>query len=526
MAVPFLLAIHLNFGDKTVSFHVEKMRAGGPFFRGGIFIHTGWDGPTGSFSSADIFFFRLGSRFLRFEIVEDPIAAAQRRLPKTLEGRIATLESKDSWLRFCAFRALAAMGASAQPALPALVKALERGDREEQGALSTVSKAVGAQSVSVLTNALANRDATVRQTVSEILGEIGPEAKAAIPSLILRLHDPDLRVVAHSALALWKVDRQTRDSVPVLVKLLADGDAEIRAGAAATLGEFGSESGEAVPALLKTLEDTNVLVRAMSARSLGMIGPGARAAIPRLVVLLDDASREELMWIAKALSQFGEEAKDAVPKLTRLAARDDDTARWAIEALAEMGANAVPGLVELYRHVATRDAENDNHPFVAKALIKIGTKASAAAPVVAGDLDSEKIERVIIAAHVLGYLGESARIALPRLKELLTHDEVRVRVRAAGALWSLDRQTNAVLPVLLAALRDNSIQRAAAKRYAAEALAEMGPVAQEAVPLLETMLHDQQTSVRQSAAEALKKITGREMESLSQEPAGPADESR
>lgn len=220
-------------------------------------------------------------------------------------------------------------------------------------------------------------------------------------------------------------------AVPVLAKLLAHGNAEIRAGAAVTLGEFGSESGEAVPALLRTLEDANPQVRAMSARSLGMIGPAARPAIPRLIVRLDDASGEVLMWTANALGQFGENAGEAVPKLTEFAAREDGSARWAIEALAGMGTNAVPGLAKLYRN-----AERGNRHFVAKALMKLGTKASAAVPVVAADLTSESVGRVVMAAHVLGRLGEDARVALPRLMQLGHHDRTAAgttRARANGA---------------------------------------------------------------------------------------------
>ena len=476
VAVPFIRPVGFHVGDKSISVSVQSLASNGPFADDGVFIRTGWDGPTGSFSRADTFGVKLGGRLLRLDIVEDPIAAAQRRLPKTVTGLIATLESKDTWRKFCAFRALADMGESAHTALPALIKAVERGDAHEQGALSTVGKAAGSKSVPALMSGLASRDATVRRTVAEILGEIGPEAKAAVPSLKARLQDAEPRVVAQCAFALWKVDRQTHDAVSALVKLLAHVDADTRAGAAAVLGELGSESAEAIPALLRTLDDDNSQVRAMSARSLGMIGPAARPAIPCLIVRLDDASDEVLMWTANALGQFGENAPEAVPKLTEFAAREDGSARWAIEALAEMGTNAVPSLAKLYR-----SAERGNRHFVAKALMKLGTKASAAVPVVAADLTSESVGRVVMAAQVLGRLGEDARVALPRLMELLTDEDARVRVRAAESIWRLDRQTNAVLPILLGALKDDSIHRAAAKRFAAEVLAEMRPAAQEAL---------------------------------------------
>jgi HEAT repeat protein len=344
VAVPFIRPIKFNVGDRTLSVCVQRLAPSGPFAERGAFLRRGWDGPTGSFSHGDTFGIKLGKRLLRLDIVEDPLAAAHRKLPRTLSGLIETLESKDSWFRFCAFRELADMGASAQPALPALVKAVERGDSQEQGALSTVSKAAGTKSVPALTNALASRNATVRQSVAEILGEMGPDARAAIPFLEARLDDAEPLVVLQTAYALRKVDGQTHGAVAVMVKLLAHGNAEIRAGAAAVLGEFGDESSEAVPALLRTLGDASPQVRAMSARALGMIGPAARPAIPLLLLLLDDANSQVLMWTTKALGQFGANAREAIPKLARLAATEDLPARWAIEALEEITGQEVEAL--------------------------------------------------------------------------------------------------------------------------------------------------------------------------------------
>ena len=65
-----------------------------------------------------------------------------------------------------------------------------------------VSKAAGANAVSALTNALASRKAPVRRSIAEILGEIGPKAKAIAPFLKGWIHTAEPRVVAQSATAL------------------------------------------------------------------------------------------------------------------------------------------------------------------------------------------------------------------------------------------------------------------------------------------------------------------------------------
>ncbi len=520
LLVPFFKPVRFDFGNTSMSVSFQTLAPNGLFDDEGMFVHTGWSGPTGSFSEGDIYGIKFGSRLLRFDLVSDPIAAAQRRLPKTLPGLIAVISSKDSWLKFCALRALAGMGATAKIALPALVKAVERGDSQAVDALFAISKAAGADSIPALTNALVSTNTELRQRTAELLADIGPPAKAAVPFLKQRLADPEPRVVAMLAVALWKIDGQTHGTVPILTKILAYSDPEVRGLAAVSLGELGSQAGDGVPALAQALEDSNPQVRAMSARSLGLVGAAASPAIPRLIARLDDADGTVLMWTIGTLGQFGEAAREAVPKLKRLA-QQQGTARWAVEALSTMGTDGAAAVLELLR-----DTNGGRRQLLSRALIKFGPKAADAVPLLLGDLNSETVGRIATAAHVLGHLGERARVALPRLKELLDDEDVRLRVRAAGAVWKLDHQTNAVWPVLLAALQDESTYRVGARRMAAEILGEMGPIAQGAVPLLEAFLRGQPSSEQRIAAEALKKITGREVASGLTPPAEAVDESR
>lgn len=226
------------------------------------------------------------------------------------------------------------------------------------------------------------------------------------------------------------------------------------------------------------------------------------------------------MWVIGTLGKFGETAKESVPKLKRLA-QQPGTARWAVEALSTMGADGAAAVIELLH-----DADGGRRQLLARTLIKFGPKAADAVPLLLEDLNGETVGQIATAAHVLGHLGERARVALPRLKELLNDEDVRLRVRAAGAVWNLEHQTNAVWPVLLAALQDESTYRVSARRMAAEVFREMGPVAQDAVPLLETLLRGQPSSEQRTVAEALKKITGREVASGLTPPAEAVDESR
>ena len=143
LALPFLTPIEFDLGSRTYSLRTEILTPDGPFSDSGTFIRTGWDGPTGEFSRGEILGVKLGRHLLRLDIVEDPIAAARRRLPETLEGLVASLNSKDDWLRLVALQRLGEMGGAALVAVPALVNRVEQGDQQAAGTLAAVCKGSG-----------------------------------------------------------------------------------------------------------------------------------------------------------------------------------------------------------------------------------------------------------------------------------------------------------------------------------------------------------------------------------------------
>lgn len=482
LAVPILRPVKFDIGTKTYSFQTETLTPNGPYSGQGTFIHVLWDGPTGEFSHGDIFGIKLGKHLLRFDIVEDPIGAARHRLPKTLDGLVDALNSKDDWLRLVAMQRIEEMGGAALMAIPVLVKRVEQGDPQAEDTLATVCKAAVEAAVPALTNALTNRSPKVRGKAAEILGEIGPPAKASIPLLRERLHDPQPKVAAWSAMSMRKIDGRGEGAVPVLVNLLTNRLADMRGMAAVALGEFGSDASPALPALIQCLDDRDLQVRTMAARSIGIIGASARAASGSV--------------------QFGSNAATAIPKLQVLARGEEVSASWGMDALSALGPEAAPILADIYS-----TADGRRRLSAARALMKLGPEAEAAIPTLMADLRGTNMGRAIMATEIIGHLGDKGRVALPQLEDMLKHQNVRVRVRAAGAIWKLDGRTNDVLPILLMALQDESINRGAARRFAAEALGNMGPAAKDAVPLLQAMLKVQQSGLPQAASEALNKIT-------------------
>jgi HEAT repeat protein len=68
--------------------------------------------------------------------------------------------------------------------------------------------------VPALIGALKNEDARVRQAAAEALGKIGPDAHKAVPSLHQALKDTDSAVSAAAAAALKKIDPQVSANEP------------------------------------------------------------------------------------------------------------------------------------------------------------------------------------------------------------------------------------------------------------------------------------------------------------------------
>jgi hypothetical protein len=224
-----------DIGAKNYSIHTEVLMPNGPFSGQGAFIRTCWDGPTGEFTHGDTFGMKLGKHLLRFDIVEDPVASAQRRLPRTLDGLVDTLNSRDDWLRFAAMERIGGMGSAALVAIPVLLKRVEQGDQQAEDTLATLCQAAGDRAVSALTNVLTSPLSKLRGKAAEILGEIGPSASASVPLLRERLLDAEPQVVAFSAMALRKIDGRGDGGVPVLMTMLANPLPEVRGLAAVVL---------------------------------------------------------------------------------------------------------------------------------------------------------------------------------------------------------------------------------------------------------------------------------------------------
>ena len=91
---------------------------------------------------------------------------------------------------------------------------------------------------------------------------------------------------------------------------------------------------------------------------------------------------------------------------------------------------------------------------------------------------------------------------------MLQDSDAAVRVAAAGAVWEISRDAEAVLPVAVEALREERVEYQGTSWRAFHLLQHMGPAAAAAVPSLEEILAHGSISDSVAAAVVLGAITG------------------
>jgi hypothetical protein len=131
-----------------------------------------------------------------------------------------------------AFRALGILGPRADEAVPELVNIYER-----------------------------NSSPLFQQTMILHIGNIGPAARAAIPSLLRKVADTNDSVRTSAIQALGKIHSEPDLVVPALIKALNDPSATVRQHVLNTLVAFGAKAEPAVPALFELRESPYKNVR-------------------------------------------------------------------------------------------------------------------------------------------------------------------------------------------------------------------------------------------------------------------------
>ncbi|PSB22113.1 PBS lyase [Phormidesmis priestleyi ULC007] len=249
----------------------------------------------------------------------------------------------------------------------------------------------------------------VRLFAISAIGEMGTDAKAAVPDLRNALKDSDEQVRQAAAKALGSIGVNAKAAVPDLINALNDPSKLVRVQTINALPNLGSDAKTAIPELIPALSDPSQLVRLTAIEALARFGQDAKPVVQPLAQLLSDPDRQIRVATASTLSRIGADASAAVPELTKALANSDRTTRFlAAMALGQIGTNAKSAVPELTK--ALSDPEKDVRSKAASSLGRI--EAQSALSELVKTLKDENFDVRLSSAsaidHISGSLQDTA----------------------------------------------------------------------------------------------------------------------
>jgi len=279
-----------------------------------------------------------------------------------------------------------------------------------------------------------------------------------------------------------------------LTPLLKGTDTDQREHAAEALGALGAAAEPAIPVLQANLSDDFPYVRIHSAEALSHIGA---AAIPAFIEALKNDNNEVRMVAAQALAHLGAEAKPAIPALVlALDDKEGQVRQRAANALENCGADAAPPLME-----ALANPSYNNRIGLVRVLGAIdGTPPHLPAQLTPLLSDPDSTLRMAT-IKALVHKGQSAVSAV---SQSLGSDNALVRTESADILADIGPDAALAVPLLISNLKDADAHVRAAS---AHALGKMHDAASPAIPSLRETLKDPDRDVAARAQEALTAVT-------------------
>lgn len=380
----------------------------------------------------------------------------------------AALADPEPAVRRAAVAALGKLGPTAVKAVPALVTAMREPQAAGEcfGALSAITGEPD-RYVDPLLDAVWDADVVSLGYGVLALGEAGSGARAAVPDLVVLLEEQRVRnLIPFLHIALLKgigdIGPEARAAIPELQANADPSVAHLKVERAITvwahyaLARTSDDAGPHVQALISMLssgddasylyerrrswdKDTNrrrLTVRAAALQALRNLGPIAAAAAPEIAKARQDT--ESTTAYSEAIGALHAVAPDSPDTVTALAATIQTFGRTgpyyfrAHDALRDLGPVASGALPVVL--VGLRTPYSD--PFAARTLAAIGP---ASAPGLVDALDGARASSRYQAVWALGRIGSQAGVAGAKLRELAETDPcMAVRAAAAEALAKAD----------------------------------------------------------------------------------------
>jgi HEAT repeat protein len=394
-------------------------------------------------------------------------------------------------LRFWAARKALAIDPRSPAAIDALLVLVRGGCGESFDLL----EAVGADPVPALIALLGDATSENRSWAAGRLGEIGPQASAALPALYAALQDPEPEIRKAVLECLPEVEEREK-AVRSLKEALADPDEYVRSRAKDGLEDLGvtrseylpllkpddfffGEDSDWVPMYVRCLKKNDPAGKVEALQRLRELGPAALASAPAVREAFADPdpiiSRLALRTLVALEDREGLEA--LLPALAALVESNPRAFRrepvHVAQVLKEKAAPLVPHLVK-----ALASDDVDLRRDAAMALGLVGQAARDAVPALSVGLRDPDEKVAASSAFALLKMGSVALPALPWLEDARLSRKVVLSVWAAGATIAIDPSRKAeLLPAIVRRLDDETVQ-------AAKVLRNLRGLGREAAPAL------------------------------------------
>jgi len=395
---------------------------------------------------------------------------------------LSLLHDDDPSVRLSSFKLIAVTEEEQSVLVESFLSAARHIDPFE---MESFAKLFKESAIPLLVSGLKDPDADVRSSTAFVLAEVAeslPDEKSlAVGTLASALRDPDTQVRWAAAWALGRlrpIDPKVADS---LIEMVRDRTTRVRRGASIHVmlwdrdgGGGGWSSGKA----------DGEMLRLAAIQALEGSPCESAAAVLALVDAFHDNDRLIRLHAVSALGVIGREARLAVPALTE-ALRSNEIVAGVLGQECAPGTNSVPLAVA-----------------AAAALGNFGAEALGAVPDLItrlSDLDPVVRDE---AATALGRIGPAAAAAVPALIDSIKSD--RPGEPSSSAIEALQQIDPAeAVSVLIEMLRDPELDR---RSTAVNALGELGPQANAAIPDLIRARTDPDSELREAIDHAIQNI--------------------
>ena len=307
--------------------------------------------------------------------------------------------------------------------------------------------------MTILIEALNDPSEEVRSIAEGALGDIGPEAAAAVHALIRSVERGGFSI--NGIWALGRIGPEAKPAGPLLKAIVRRKTGRQLVYAAEALWRIEQSNTMSIPALIKGLGDSDRQTQAEAAEALRQIGEPAKCAVAALTEALRDSEQRVRLNAARALVEIGAEGNDAVEMLSGIL-NASNSSGWD-------GVMAAESLLK--RNPDSDDVIAFLRQVVQGERVPVGNRFS------------------------FGFYDRS------------------VRVRAAAILGRTGREIELVISVLSEAVIYGELT---VKEMAIPALGQQGSKAKAAIPRLDVAARSNDREVRKAAEDALRRIAGNE----------------